>query len=97
MRLDETNGKHTVLFRAPTPGWTIEYDKTVKTDTGTRVLVTIRSPDPTLLMPQVIVLKHLATPVPVETPVDVYGRVVAFGREASEVPYRKAPLDLGVE
>lgn len=95
MRLKEANGRHVVLFRAPTPGWTIEYDRTVRTDTDVRVLVTIRRPDPTVLMPQVIVPKNLATPVRADQAIEVYGRVLDFDSKGSETPYRRVELDVG--
>jgi hypothetical protein len=88
LRANQTH--HMLVFQAPNPGWTIRLDETDRTPEGKRVFVTIRRPDPLLQYTQQIVTKRLLTQVELETPIEIYARVLDANERAKKQPY--APL-----
>jgi len=95
--LGATDEFHVVTMRAPNPGWEIEFDRAQKTAGPTLLLMTVRRPDPTLIFPQRVVNKTMATTVPATDPAEVYARIVDHGARTSDEAYTRVLLGTGPE
>lgn len=95
--LTATDEFHVVSMRAPNPGWEIEFDRAQKTPGPTRLLMTVRRPDPTLIFPQRVVDKTMATTVPASELAEVFARVVDHGARKSDESYKRVILGTGPE
>ena len=74
--LDTASGRHLVVMRVPTGGWTLTIDKAEIIPDGQRVFVTARRPDPAFMHTQAFVNLRALTQVPAETNVEVVARVL---------------------
>tara|TARA_R110000782_G_scaffold12913_5_gene38279 strand:- start:28478 stop:28912 length:435 start_codon:yes stop_codon:yes gene_type:complete len=74
--LDTASGRHLVVMRVPTGGWTLTIDKAEIIPDGQRVFVTARRPDPAFMHTQAFVNLRALTQVPAETKVEVVARVL---------------------
>lgn len=74
--LDTASGRHLVVMRVPTGGWTLIVDKAEIIPDGQRVFVTARRPDPAFMHTQAFVNLRALTQVPAETKVEVVARVL---------------------
>ena len=75
MRISQAEDRRVVVVEAPSPGWTIEFDRSEKVSGAFRVLLTVRRPDPAFYYPQTIVEQNVITDVRADSPVRVYRRL----------------------
>ena len=87
MRLSQAEGRVVVVVEAPSPGWTIEFDKSEKISGGYRVLLTVRRPDPAFFYPQRTVEQNVITDVRAGTSVRVYRRLAEHDERKPEGAY----------
>lgn len=76
MRLDAMDGKHLVVMRAPTGGWTLKIDRSEITPDGKRVFLTARRPDPAFMHTQALVDLRVLTEVPQDAHIELVARVL---------------------
>lgn len=74
--IDSGGGHHIVVLTAPSPGYAFEFDRSDAADGPTRLLVTIRRPDPGTLHAQVLVQQRVLTDVRSELSVEVFARIL---------------------
>ena len=87
IRMDSIDEHLLLAMQAPNAGWGIEFDKDERTPVGYRILITVRTPDPTFLYPQAIVEKTLLTELPSSAKVDIYARVLGAHEESKRQGY----------
>lgn len=87
MRVSEAEDRKVVVVEAPSPGWTIEFDRSEKVSGAHRVLLTMRRPDPAFFYPQTIVEQSVITDVRAGTPVRVYRRLADHDERSPEGAY----------
>ncbi len=75
MTVRQAEDRQVVVVQAPSPGWTIEFDRSERVSGASRVLLTVRRPDPAFFYPQTIVEQNVITDVRAGTPVRVYRRL----------------------
>ncbi|MFI4898752.1 MAG: hypothetical protein ACIARR_13125 [Phycisphaerales bacterium JB059] len=93
MRLTQAEGKQVVVVQAPSPGWSVEFDRSEKMSGGRRVLLTVRRPDPAFFYPQTVVEQNIITDVRAETDVRVYRRLADHDERKPDAPYVRVDLD----
>jgi hypothetical protein len=76
IKLDTASGRHLVVMRVSSGGWTLTIDKAEIIPDGQRVFVTARRPDPAFMHTQAFVNLRALTQVPAETNVEVVARVL---------------------
>lgn len=76
MAIDSDGDHHIVVLTAPSPGYSFEFDRSDAADGPTRLLVTIRRPDPGSLRPQVLVQQRVLTDVRSGLAVEVFARML---------------------
>lgn len=92
--LDREDQQHLLVVRAPSPGWTFELVRSRPRFEFADVLVQLRKPNPEFFYTQQEVVQRLATRVSVNTPIDVYARVLEFSGKGKGVPFQRVdPLD----
>lgn len=74
--LGSAEGFHTVVMQAPSGGWTVRIDKSIRTAEGMRIYVTARRPDPAFSHTQAFVDLNALSDVPTDVPVTIVGRVL---------------------
>ena len=88
--IGERLGKHIAGFECPSPGWGAEFDQLRDAPQGwTHAFITLRTPSPIFVYPQVITRQEVLLEVPVTRPVRVYVRTVDHDSPA-EGAYRLA-------
>lgn len=87
--LEDAGDRHLLVMRAPHPGWGLEFDRAQRTAGPTRLLITVRRPDPALLFPQQVVDKRVTTTVRTEEAAEIFGRVLDHNADGEDVPYRR--------
>ena len=92
MRLAQAEGKRVVVVEAPSPGWSVEFDRSEKISGGRRVLLTVRRPDPAFFYPQTIVEQNVITDVRAESDVRVYRRLADHDDRTPDAPYVRVEL-----
>ncbi|GJM19873.1 MAG: hypothetical protein DHS20C14_20860 [Phycisphaeraceae bacterium] len=97
MGLASTNKVHVVTMKAPHPGWRLEFDRAEEAAGPTRLLMSVRRPDPTLVYTRQIVDMSAATTVDADEPAEVYARIIEHDARRSGVPYERVLLGAGPE
>ena len=87
--IDAASGRHLVVMRVPTGGWTLTIDKSEIMPDGQRVFVTARRPDPAFMHTQAFVNLRALTQVPVETNIEVVARVLDRHAEPNDRVYAR--------
>lgn len=92
--LDAASGRHLVVMRVATGGWTLSVDKAEIIPDGQRVFVTARRPDPAFMHTQAFVSLRALTQVPVGTNIEVVARVLDRHADPKDRVYaRIVPVD----
>ncbi|MEX2219558.1 MAG: hypothetical protein WD749_12465 [Phycisphaerales bacterium] len=89
--VDSSGPQHILIFTAPTGGWAVQLDQTVRDLDRTRVYVTTRRPNPAFQQTQALVDHRIATTVPPETPIEVYIRSALHDQEPAALSYQRLP------
>lgn len=89
MTLDAMSGRHLVVMRAPTGGWTLHIDKDELRPDGRRVYLTARRPDPAFVHTQALVDLRALTDVPADTPVKLVARVLDHAAKPDDRVYAR--------
>lgn len=75
--VSERLGKHLAGFECPSPGWGATFDQLRDAPQGwTHAFITLRTPSPIFVYPQVLTRQEVLLDVPVTRPVRVYVRTV---------------------
>lgn len=78
LSLDSTGRLHIVRAEAPSPGWSMNVDYVVDSPGGFDAFISLRSPNPAFVYPQVMVTQHLSTGVESDKRIRLFARVVPF-------------------
>ena len=97
VEISESGRTYTVVYDAPTPGWTMELVSTRQLYKRVEVFVLLRRPNPIYLYPQQVVRQHLATEVRPDLPMDLYVAVVHFGDKRETGPFALAASAAGTD
>lgn len=77
-RLTVIGDEWAVTFETPTGGWQGRFDTDRRMFNGREAFITLTSPDPDAFHTQAITDVTVLTPIPVESNIDVFARVVPF-------------------
>ncbi len=90
VEVESSGPQHVVVFQAPSAGWSFTMDRSEPARRTTDVFLTATRPNPAFMHAQQVVPLRAGTGVPADKPVDVYVRVLDFGRAGGSEPYRPA-------
>jgi hypothetical protein len=91
--LSQPNTGHTVHLRAPTPGWTVSLDRVLPGPGQVmEAYISLQKPNPSWMLPQMLVDHQIATGIDPRLPVRVYVRTLDHGVRNTEDagPYQLA-------
>lgn len=77
-RLDVIGDEWAVTFETPTGGWQGRFDTDRRMFNGREAFITLTSPDPDAFHTQAVTEVTVLTPIPVESIIDAYARIVPF-------------------
>ena len=83
MKLEKSGERWVIVMSAPTPGYQIHEDFALAALGRYEVFVTVRTPNPQFIVPQVVVEQRLLTSAATKQPVEIFARVVEFDAEAA--------------
>ena len=91
----QMQGRHIAVFTAPTTGWSVAFESTAPAYRERHVFVTLRQPDPSLMVAQSTVEHRVDTSVSLDETITVFARIVTHDGDAELSPYRPAVIAHG--
>jgi len=82
IKVETFENKYLLVMFAPNSGWSIDIDKDERIETGMRLFVTVRRPDPAFMYPQAMVWKRRLSNVHADTNLEIYARVLDADEKA---------------
>jgi hypothetical protein len=92
LSVESSAPQHRVLLSAPSGGWGLRLDQTIRRFDHTDVFITLVRPNPAYMQTQAVVSQEVGTGVdPASGPIRVYARILAHDAIPGSQPYSATP------